>query len=69
MSKRNALHLNKRSHLLAYLFLKADSTCAEDKQQQQNRESMDIKCNLEQFSVTFNGSGEHVSFFHYTKQF
>lgn len=59
MSKRNALRQNKRSHLLAYLFPKTVSTCVEDKQQQQSRESMTTKCHLGQFSLTSNVSGKH----------
>jgi len=64
MSKRNAVCQNKISHLLAYLFLKTDSVCVEDKQQQQTRVSINIKCHLEHFSVTSSVSGEHVRFLH-----
>lgn len=64
MSKRNAICQNKISHLLAYLFLKTDSTCVENKQQQQMRVLMNIKCHLEHFSVVSNVNGEHVRFLH-----
>jgi len=58
MSKRNALHQNERSLLLAYLFPKTISTYVEDKQQQHRRESMTRKCHWKQFSLTSNVSGK-----------